>query len=1478
MPAPRSAQDELLHSVPVAPPTPPSDPPMEVDTEEKQQFQFTYELKNWWNLQEVKVYSPWQYFAHFKWRLLVFPRGNQAENDISIYVECGGPAESPKLNSSPKVVPKPSSVLHSSLSRDPTEMSAEDAEQRADGPGARDVMDIAGRRPGEELVTSKLTPERNTKYSAEELRTMTSTNESLEKVTQMSPLHHPQFERGKEPAPPLLIAAAWCRPARFWLHLVNPRSNSGTLMSKDASHIFREKETDWGFREFCRLQMIRREGFEDENGSLHFRVRIKLEDAAPDSMFNSGSYDSRKMTGYVGFKNQGATCYMNSLLQTLYMLGAFRCAVYEMPLPDPEDENAGGSQMSYALQKVFYELQHSSTTVKTKKLTESFGWDNTDAFTQHDVQELNRIMCDHLEERMKKISPEQPNTISRLFEGKILNFIECVNVEYKSNREESFYDLSLNVKGCRNIYESFDKYCEVETMDGDNKYRADGFVELQEARKGVIFLRLPPVLQLHLKRFEYDFNRDAMVKINDRFEYPTEIDLSPYVQNSDGKDIYLLHSVLVHVGDVNGGHYYAYIRPTAKRVTEQDMYNLNSNPPATWYKFDDDFVTSVSEENAVCENYGSGGDRDPTMSATSQKFHDEILNGVVVDLNGLQTPPPTLYHQSRTRSYATRRLSNAYMLQYIRKDQADSILTPTKESDVPKALAERINAEREEEERRKRDHAEQHLYMNVAVATDSDLARHAEADLVNWDKVHHLRVKRAMLLRELKTLLQEQGLVTDASLMRLWRCGTRRNQSIRPESLLADGNGDFPITETSRDFTALQNVAYNYGYQSRHYAYHGEDTLKIYVEDFRSQYCFGAGREYTLAALSNSSIRVDRALDKSLEERLWTLDNEKHADAATRDDIGTSVVMNGNSNTQRGTSFKLVGGEMLLFFKRYIPKPVPILQWLGHCVLDRKAEVKAALPVLLDAVASRRERYPGSEPLESSAEMHLYEEKSNDTIPSVEKDLTFEQQKIPLDHSKGGDIIVFMSADKETNHISLKDSDNRMSVELPPSQVFLSSDDGLLEQIPDVYDPKLPLGGRALPYPVDYYQFMLKRTKVEFKNKYASAQGQGRNVAEPGAVTLELLRDDNYALVRHILASALGHGCDPNHLRFFPHDFHKDGPALDPVRNSDLDELQVMLPIQTVPALNPGECRTLWYEHTEYAISEYDHKEEVRVTWRPDGGTRYSKYEGSSSSPESSPTNMSSANLDGGNDSTDTMTDVLSGIVDDATNDNASASRILDYGSYNNGIRSFSVLVPPGSKYDAVIAEIRSKLGINDSTDIRLLDVRSFRIARFLESNDSVARSGSMNFVSPDYGTELRAEPVVADELAEPGKADAMAVSVAHIAKEGKPRSWRGPSFFGVPIILRISKDGETVGDIRERIRQRLGLAEDVFNAWKLAQVSQAKVMYLDDNDAIWMPERRNHGGVEFISLALEHYGSAPARKPNASSLRFIDKPLKIRG
>jgi len=49
-------------------------------------------------------------------------------------------------------------------------------------------------------------------------------------------------------------------------------------------------------------------------------------------------------------------------------------------------------------------------------------------------------------------------------------------------------------------------------MDGDNQYRSDEH-GLQDAKKGLIFTRLPAVLHMQLKRFEFDYEREQTIKV-----------------------------------------------------------------------------------------------------------------------------------------------------------------------------------------------------------------------------------------------------------------------------------------------------------------------------------------------------------------------------------------------------------------------------------------------------------------------------------------------------------------------------------------------------------------------------------------------------------------------------------------------------------------------------------------------------------------------------------------------------------------------------------------------------------------------------------------------------------------------------------------------------------------------------------------------------------------------------------------------------
>ena len=49
----------------------------------------------------------------------------------------------------------------------------------------------------------------------------------------------------------------------------------------------------------------------------------------------------------------------------------------------------------------YLESELEEAAVGTKELTQSFGWKSVEAFTQHDVQELLRVLFDALEEELK---------------------------------------------------------------------------------------------------------------------------------------------------------------------------------------------------------------------------------------------------------------------------------------------------------------------------------------------------------------------------------------------------------------------------------------------------------------------------------------------------------------------------------------------------------------------------------------------------------------------------------------------------------------------------------------------------------------------------------------------------------------------------------------------------------------------------------------------------------------------------------------------------------------------------------------------------------------------------------------------------------------------------------------------------------------------------------------------------------------------
>ncbi|CAF2151409.1 unnamed protein product [Rotaria magnacalcarata] len=447
-------------------------------------------------------------------------------------------------------------------------------------------------------------------------------------------------------------STSWSIFAKAELILLH-RTDSNKNFVQKISHLFNVRSNDWGFHQLKSLKEINSDFLHSPDNTVRIIANIHAD--PPRNV----EWDSKGQTGFVGLRNIGATCYMNSFLQTIYFTKKLRKAVYALPT-DSDDQ---AHSIPLALQKLFYDLQFTDRSVSTKKLTRSFGWDKPDEFCQHDIQEFCRVLLDKLESKMEGTTME--GIIPSLFQGQYVQYVRCTQVQHESRVQQTFYDVPLQIRNNANIIESFRDFCKSEILTGENLYDAGDVHGLQEAEKGVQFQHFPPVLCLHLLRFEYDYNLCQNRKINDSYSFDYHLNLSEFLENSNSSSCsYKLLSILVHSGDNSSGHYVSFINP---ELDEQ------------WFKFDDEVVAHVASSDAIERNFGGIKDDDGSMYNTS-----------------------------------------AYMLVYIREDYQKDVLCDIDLKDIPKNLIKRFDYEKKSFFKRRENMLDNDdlIYMQIILNTD----------------------------------------------------------------------------------------------------------------------------------------------------------------------------------------------------------------------------------------------------------------------------------------------------------------------------------------------------------------------------------------------------------------------------------------------------------------------------------------------------------------------------------------------------------------------------------------------------------------------------------------------------------------------------------------------------------------------------------------------------------------------------------------
>ncbi|CAG9782928.1 unnamed protein product [Diatraea saccharalis] len=371
----------------------------------------------------------------------------------------------------------------------------------------------------------------------------------------------------------------------------------------------------------------------------------------------------RPVAGLVGLKNAGATCYMNSVLQQLYCVRAVRDALLTVQgaATDPNEdfsgehhivENNTDNNSDYnvtilkQVQAIFAHLHYSKLQYYVPRgLWAHFRLQGepVNLREQQDAVEFFMSLVESLDEALKSLGQEQ--LMAKTMGGTYSDQKICKGCPHRYCKEEPFSVVSLDIRNMSRLQESLEAYVRGELLEGADAYHCDKCNKKVVTVKRLCLNKLPPVLVIQLKRFEYDFEKVCAIKFNDYFEFPRDLDVEPYTawglaraegdatlweggEEKTPETHYQLSGIVVHSGQASGGHYYSYV-----------LLRDNGSESGRWVKLDDGDVSECAMHD------------DEEMKA--QCFGGEYMGERV------------LYKRQK-------RWWNAYMLFYTRKDTIET--------------------------------------------------------------------------------------------------------------------------------------------------------------------------------------------------------------------------------------------------------------------------------------------------------------------------------------------------------------------------------------------------------------------------------------------------------------------------------------------------------------------------------------------------------------------------------------------------------------------------------------------------------------------------------------------------------------------------------------------------------------------------------------------------------------------------------------
>ena len=177
---------------------------------------------------------------------------------------------------------------------------------------------------------------------------------------------------------------------------------------------------------------------------------------------------------YVGLKNAGSTCYMNAVLQQLFMIPGMCEYIQLMNNSFCDDDSNNNKRLLFELESIFLHLRKTNREFYSpEKFWQSFRMRNTDnvinIHEQQDAFDFFISLTDQIDEYILKDLKKKP-VFKSIFQGTYSNQFICQDCDHSYDRQEEFLALNLPVKTFSNLEQSMAQFVKDELLNGDNSY------------------------------------------------------------------------------------------------------------------------------------------------------------------------------------------------------------------------------------------------------------------------------------------------------------------------------------------------------------------------------------------------------------------------------------------------------------------------------------------------------------------------------------------------------------------------------------------------------------------------------------------------------------------------------------------------------------------------------------------------------------------------------------------------------------------------------------------------------------------------------------------------------------------------------------------------------------------------------------------------------------------------------------------------